>query len=162
MNGLTLVCLAIVIFVCAYMFYGRWLVKTWGIEPDAKTPAYRFRDDKDFAPASRFTVFAHQFSSITGAGPVTGPIIAAMFGWVPAFLWIIVGGVFFGAVQDFTALYASVKNDGKGMGALIEKYVGHTGCKMFLMFGWLFSLLVIAAFSDIMASTSTASPRPAK
>ncbi len=153
MNGLTLVCLAIVIFVCAYMFYGRWLVKTWGIEPDAKTPAYRFRDDKDFAPASRFTVFAHQFSSITGAGPVTGPIIAAMFGWVPAFLWIIVGGVFFGAVQDFTALYASVKNDGKGMGALIEKYVGHTGCKMFLMFGWLFSLLVIAAFSDIMAST---------
>lgn len=153
MNGLTLVCLAIVIFICAYMFYGRWLVKTWGIEPDAKTPAYRFRDDKDFAPASRFTVFAHQFSSITGAGPVTGPIIAAMFGWVPAFLWIIVGGVFFGAVQDFTALYASVKNDGKGMGALIEKYVGHTGCKMFLMFGWLFSLLVIAAFSDIMAST---------
>ena len=153
MNGLTLVCLAIVIFVCAYMFYGRWLVKTWGIEPDAKTPAYRFRDDKDFAPASRFTVFAHQFSSITGAGPVTGPIIAAMFGWVPAFLWIIVGGVFFGAVQDFTALYAYVKNDGKGMGALIEKYVGPTGCKMFPMFGWLFSLLVIAAFSDIMAST---------
>ena len=96
MNGLTLVCLAIVIFICAYMFYGRWLVKTWGIEPDAKTPAYRFRDDKDFAPASRFTVFAHQFSSITGAGPVTGPIIAAMFGWVPAFLWILVGGVFFG------------------------------------------------------------------
>ena len=152
MNGLTLVCLSIVIFICAYMFYGRWLVKTWGIEPDAKTPAYRFRDDKDFAPASRFTVFAHQFSSITGAGPVTGPIIAAMFGWVPAFLWILVGGVFFGAVQDFTALYASVKNDGKGMGALIEQYVGRTGCKMFLMFGWLFSLLVIAAFSDIITS----------
>lgn len=153
MNGLTLVCIAIVIFACAYLFYGRWLVKTWGIEPDAKTPAYRFEDGRDFAPASRFTVFAHQFSSITGAGPVTGPIIAAMFGWLPAFLWIIVGGIFFGAVQDFTALYASVRNDGKSMGKIIEQYVGKTGCKMFLLFSWLFSLLVIAAFSDIMAST---------
>ena len=153
MNGLTLVCIAIVIFAFAYLFYGRWLVKTWGIEPDAKTPAYRFEDGRDFAPASRFTVFAHQFSSITGAGPVTGPIIAAMFGWVPAFLWIIVGGIFFGAVQDFTALYASVRNDGKSMGKIIEQYVGKTGCKMFLLFSWLFSLLVIAAFSDIMAST---------
>ena len=153
MNGLTLVCIAIVIFAFAYLFYGRWLVKTWGIEPDAKTPVYRFEDGRDFAPASRFTVFAHQFSSITGAGPVTGPIIAAMFGWVPAFLWIIVGGIFFGAVQDFTALYASVRNDGKSMGKIIEQYVGKTGCKMFLLFSWLFSLLVIAAFSDIMAST---------
>ncbi len=153
MNGLTLVCFSIVIFVCAYLFYGRWLVKTWGIEPDAKTPAFRFKDDKDFVPSSRFTVFAHQFSSITGAGPVTGPIIAAMFGWVPAFLWILVGGVFFGAVQDFTALYASVKNDGKSMGKLIEQYVGKTGAQFFLMFAWLFCLIVIAAFSDIMAST---------
>ena len=153
MNGLTIVGLAVVVFACAYLFYGRWLVKTWGIQPDARTPAYRFEDGKDFAPASKFTVFAHQFSSITGAGPVTGPIIAAMYGWLPALLWIMIGGIFFGAVQDFTALYASVKNDGKSMGKIIEKYVGKTGCKMFLIFCWLFSLLVIAAFSDIMAST---------
>lgn len=153
MNGLTIVGIAIVVFVCAYIFYGRWLVKTWGIDPTAQTPAYRFEDGRDFTPASKFTVFAHQFSSITGAGPVTGPIIAAMFGWLPALLWILIGGIFFGAVQDFTALYASVKNDGKSMGNIIEKYVGRTGCKMFLLFCWLFSLLVIAAFSDIMAST---------
>ncbi len=153
MNGLTIVVFAIAVFACAYVFYGRWLVKTWGIDPKAKTPAYRFENGQDFTPASKFTVFAHQFSSITGAGPVTGPIIAAMFGWVPALLWILIGGVFFGAVQDFTALYASVKNDGKSMGQIIEKYVGKMGGKMFLMFCWLFSLLVIAAFSDIMAST---------
>lgn len=153
MSGLAVVVFAIVVFICAYSFYGRWLVKTWGIDPDAKTPAYRFEDGKDFTPASKFTVFAHQFSSITGAGPVTGPIIAAMFGWVPALLWLLIGGVFFGAVQDFTALYASVKNDGKSMGKIIEKYVGKLGGRMFLMFCWLFSLLVIAAFSDIMAST---------
>lgn len=153
MDGMTLVGIAVVVVLCAYALYGRWLVKTWGIDPSARTPAVRFEDGQDFAPASRFTVFAHQFSSITGAGPVTGPIIAAMFGWLPAFLWLLIGGVFFGAVQDFTALYASVKNDGKSMGLLIERYVGRTGRRLFLLFSWLFTLLVIAAFADIIATT---------
>ena len=153
MNGLTLVVISLVVLIAAYLLYGRWLVKTWGIDETARTPAYRFEDGQDFAPASRFTVFAHQFTSITGAGPVTGPIIAAMFGWVPAFLWLLIGGVFFGAVQDFTALYASVKNDGKSMGLLIERYVGRTGRRLFLLFSWLFTLLVIAAFADIIANT---------
>jgi carbon starvation protein len=90
MSGLAVVVFAIVVFhLCLLFFTGRWLVKTWGIDPDAKTPAYRFEDGKDFTPASKFTVFAHQFSSITGAGPVTGPIIAAAFGWVPALLWLL-------------------------------------------------------------------------
>ena len=123
MTGLMLVGIALVWFACAYLFYGRWLAKTWGIDPKAPTPAVRKNDGQDYSPASRFTVFAHQFSSITGAGPVTGPIIAAMFGWLPAFLWILIGGAFFGAVQDFTALYASVKNEGKSMGLPIEQYV---------------------------------------
>ncbi|MBR0076208.1 MAG: carbon starvation protein A [Synergistaceae bacterium] len=153
MNGLTLVGIAIVVLILAYLLYGRWLVKTWGIDPNAKTPAYRFEDGQDYVPASKFTVFSHQFNSITGAGPVTGPIIAAMFGWLPAFLWLLVGGVFFGAVQDFTALYASVKNDGKSMGLIIERYIGKTGRKLFLLFCWLFTLLVIAAFADILAGT---------
>ena len=153
MNGLTLVGIAIVVLGLAYLLYGRWLVKTWGIDPSAKTPAYRFEDGQDYVPASRFTVFSHQFNSIAGAGPVTGPIIAAMFGWLPAFLWLLVGGIFFGAVQDFTALYASVKNEGKSMGLIIERYIGKTGRKLFLMFCWLFTLLVIAAFADILAGT---------
>ena len=153
MNGLTLVGIAIIVLACAYILYGRWLVKTWGIDPQAKTPAVRLEDGQDYVPASCFTVFSHQFNSITGAGPVTGPIIAAMFGWLPAFLWLLIGGVFFGAVQDFTALYASVKNDGKSMGLLIEKYIGRAGRKLFLLFCWLFTLLVIAAFADILAGT---------
>lgn len=153
MNGLTLIGIAIVVFAAGYLGYGRWLVKTWGIDEKAKTPAVKYEDGQDYAPASRFTVFAHQFSSITGAGPVTGPIIAAMFGWAPALLWILIGGVFFGAVQDFSSLYASVKNDGKSMGMLIEQYVGKTGRRLFLLFCWLFTLLVIAAFADIIANT---------
>ncbi|MBQ7219648.1 MAG: carbon starvation protein A [Synergistaceae bacterium] len=153
MNGLTLVGIAVVVLLLAYLLYGRWLVKTWGIDPNAETPAYKYEDGQDYVPASRFTVFSHQFNSITGAGPVTGPIIAAMFGWLPAFLWLLVGGVFFGAVQDFTALYASVKNEGKSMGMIIERYIGRTGRKLFLLFCWLFTLLVIAAFADILAGT---------
>lgn len=153
MNGLMVVGFAIVFFTAAYLVYGRWLVRTWGIDVDAKTPAHEFEDGKDYSPASRFTVFADQFSSIAGAGPITGPIIAAMFGWLPALLWLLVGGVFFGAVQDFTALYASVKNQGKSMGLLIEQYVGKTGRRLFLLFCWLFTLLVIAAFADIVANT---------
>lgn len=153
MNGLTIVGTAIVILLCAYTFYGRWLVRTWGIDPEARTPAWKFEDGQDYTPASKFTVFAHQFSSITGAGPVTGPIIAAMFGWLPALLWLLIGGIFFGAVQDFLALYASVKNEGKSMGVMMEKYVGRTGRRLFLLFSWLFTLLVIAAFADIVANT---------
>ena len=153
MTGLMLLGIALVVCACGYFIYGLWLVRLWGVDPNARTPAYVHEDGNDYVPSSKFTVFAHQFSSITGAGPVTGPIIAAMFGWAPVMLWLMIGGIFFGAVQDFTALYASVKNEGKSMGMLIEQYIGKTGKKMFLLFSWLFTLLVTAAFADIVAST---------
>lgn len=153
MNGVMMLGLAIIIFITGYLTYGRWLARTWGIDPKAKTPAYKYEDGQDYTPASKFMVFSHQFSSVAGAGPVTGPIIAAMFGWLPAFLWIVIGGLFFGGVQDFVSLYASVKNEGKSMGVLIEQYIGKTGRKLFLLFCWLFTLLVIAAFADIVANT---------
>ena len=153
MNSLVIVAIAIVCLFVAYMTYGRWLAKKWGIDPNAKTPAYTHEDGEDYVPSPKLVVFSHQFSSIAGAGPVTGPILAAAFGWLPVLLWILIGGVFFGAVQDFGALYASVKNEGKSMGMVIEKYIGKTGKKLFLLFCWLFTLLVIAAFADIVAST---------
>lgn len=153
MNGIVLLLIAVVVLAGGYLLYGRWLQKTWGIDPQALTPAKQFEDDKDYVPTDRLTVFAHQFSSICGAGPVTGPIIAVAFGWLPAFLWILVGGVFFGAVQDFTALYASVRNQGKSMGLLIEKYIGNYGRRLFLLFCWLFTMLVVAAFTDMVAGT---------
>lgn len=153
MNGLVIVLIGIVALGAGYMLYGRWLAKKWGIDPNAKTPAYTHEDGEDYVPSSKFTVFSHQFSSIAGAGPVTGPILASVFGWVPVLLWLIIGGLFFGAVQDFGALYASVKNDGKSMGMIIEKYIGKTGRKLFMLFCWLFTLLVIAAFTDMVAGT---------
>lgn len=152
MNGLTIMLIALVALAAGYFGYARWLEKTWGIDPNRPTPAVENKGG-DYAPANKWTVFAHQFTSITGAGPVTGPIIAAMFGWLPALLWMIIGGIFFGAVQDFTALYASVKNGGRSIGMIIEDYVGRTGRQLFLLFCWLFTLLVIAAFCDMVANT---------
>ena len=156
MNTLVIVLIAAVCLIAAYALYGRWLAKKWGIDPKAKTPAVIHNDGQDYVPTDGWTVFAHQFSSIAGAGPVTGAIQAAAFGWLPVLLWIILGGIFFGAVTDFGALYASVKNDGKSMGLLIEKYIGKAGRKLFLGFCWLFCLIVIAAFADMVADTFNA------
>ena len=156
MNTLAIVLIAAVCLAAAYLLYGRWLANKWGIDPAAKTPAQAHEDGQDYVPTKGFTVFCHQFSSIAGAGPVTGAIQAAAFGWLPVLLWVLLGGIFFGAVTDFGALYASVKNDGKSIGLLIEKYIGKLGRKLFLLFCWLFTLLVIAAFADMVAGTFNA------
>ena len=156
MNTLVIVLIAAVCLLCGYTLYGRWLANKWGIDPTAKTPAYTHEDGKDYVPTNGWTVFSHQFSSIAGAGPVTGAIQAAAFGWLPVLLWVLLGGIFFGAVTDFGALYASVKNEGKSMGLLIEKYIGKLGRKLFLLFCWLFCGIVIAAFADMVAGTFNA------
>ena len=133
--------IAIVVLLGAYLFYGRYLAKTWGIDPKAKTPAYEFEDGVDYVPADTNVVFGHQFASIAGAAPITGPIQAAVFGWLPVLLWILVGGVFFGAVQDFASMYASVKNKGRTIGYIIEAYIGKTGEKV------VFALLLAVLYS---------------
>ncbi len=153
MNGIALMVVAAVVLAAGYVFYGRWLANKWGVDRDAITPARRMEDGRNFSPASCFTVFSHQFSSICGAGPVTGTIVAMAFGWLPVVLWVLVGGIFFGAVHDFGALYASMKNNGKSLAQLIEKYIGKTGRRLFLLFCWLFCIIVIAAFTDMVAGT---------
>ncbi len=156
MNGIVIVLVAAAVLAAGYLLYGRWLARTWGIDAEALTPARRMEDGKNFSPASCFTVFSHQFSSICGAGPVTGTIAAMMFGWLPVLLWVLVGGIFFGAVHDFGALYASMRNNGKSLAQLIEKYIGRTGRRLFLLFSWLFTIIVIAAFVDMVAGTFVA------
>lgn len=145
--------IGLVVLIGAYLIYGRYLQNKWGIDPNAKTPAYEMEDGVDYVPADTNVVFGHQFASIAGAGPINGPIQAAIFGWLPVLLWILIGGVFFGAVQDFAAMYASVKNKGRTIGYIIEEYIGKMGKKLFLLFCWLFCILVIAAFADVVAGT---------
>ena len=113
MSGILMMIIAIVVLGGAYLLYGRYLQNKWGIDPNAKTPAYELEDGVDYVPADTNVVFGHQFASIAGAGPINGPIQAAIFGWLPVLLWILIGGVFFGAVQDFASMYASVKNKGR-------------------------------------------------
>ena len=153
MSGILMMAIAIVVLGGAYLLYGRYLANKWGIDPNAKTPAYELEDGVDYVPADTNVVFGHQFASIAGAGPINGPIQAAMFGWLPVLLWILIGGVFFGAVQDFASMYASVKNKGRTIGYIIEEYIGKLGKKLFLAFCWLFCILVIAAFADVVAGT---------
>ena len=134
MSGILMMVISIVVLGGAYLLYGRSLQNKWGIDPKAKTPAYEMEDGVDYVPADTNVVFGHQFASIAGAGPINGPIQAAIFGWLPVLLWILIGGVFFGAVQDFASMYASVKNKGRTIGYIIEEYIGKLGKKLFLLF----------------------------
>ena len=156
-NSVVLILLAIAIFVVAYLTYGRYLAKTWGIDPKRRTPAHELEDGVDYCPAKTPVLMGHHFSSIAGAGPINGPIQAAFFGWLPCFLWIVIGGIFFGAVQDFGSIFVSIRHEGKSLGEVIEENIGRKSRVLFTVFAWLVLLLVIAAFADIVANSFTGS-----
>ena len=153
MSGVLILGVSILAFVIAYVTYGSWLAKQWGVDPKQQTPAHTEEDGVDFVPAKAPVLLGHHFSSIAGAGPINGPIQAAIFGWVPVLLWIIIGGIFFGAVQDFSALFASVRHKGKSLGEVIEENISHKSKVCFTVFAWLVLILVVAAFADIVAGT---------
>jgi len=156
-SAIVLILLAIVIFVGGYLTYGKYLAKTWGIDPSRTTPAHTMEDGVDYVPAKTPVLMGHHFSSIAGAGPINGPIQAAFFGWVPCFLWIVIGGIFFGAVQDFGSIFVSIRHEGKSLGEVIENTMGRKCRVLFTVFAWLVLLLVVAAFADIVANSFTGS-----
>lgn len=153
MSGILILGVSILIFLIAYLTYGSWLARQWGVDPSRKTPAHIQEDGVDYVPAKAPVLLGHHFSSIAGAGPINGPIQAAIFGWVPVLLWIMIGGIFFGAVQDFSALFASVRHGGKSLGEVIEENIGRKTKVCFTIFAWLVLVLVVAAFADIVAGT---------
>lgn len=153
MNSLVLLLIGIAAFLVAYAIYGKWLAKEWGLDPTKKTPSCTLRDDVDYCPANAKVLLGHHFSSIAGAGPITGPIQAAIFGWLPVYLWIVIGSIFVGGVHDWSALFASVRHEGKSIGEIIRANIGETGKKLFNIFAYLTLILVVAAFTDICAGT---------
>ena len=154
MNTLVLVLISIAVLLCGYIFSGRWLCKQWGVgESKEETPAHTMEDGVDYVPAKAPVLMGHHFSSIAGAGPITGPINAALFGWLPVVLWILVGGIFFGGVHDFGALYASLRHKGQSIGEVISANMSKRAKRLFLIFAYLTLLLVVAAFASIVAST---------
>lgn len=153
MNSLVLLVTAIILFLVAYTTYGGYLAKKWGIDGKRPTPAHTLRDDVDYIPCNNKVILGHHFSSIAGAGPITGPILAAVFGWIPVFLWIVIGSIFFGGVHDYGSLFASIRHGGKSIGEIIRENVGEKAKIIFNIFAWLALILVVAAFTDICAST---------
>ena len=154
MNSLVLLIICIAILVAGYIFYGGWLCKQWGVGDSRKpTPAHEMEDGVDYVPAKAPVLMGHHFSSIAGAGPITGPIGAAMFGWVPVVLWILVGGIFFGGVHDFGALFASIRHKGQSIGEIISSNMSKRAKMLFTIFAYLTLILVVAAFASIVATT---------
>ena len=157
MNGLVLLLIGIAVLLCGYIFYGRYLCRKWGVgETNEPTPAHTMEDGIDYVPAKAPVLMGHHFSSIAGAGPITGPISAAMFGWLPCMLWILVGGIFFGGVHDFGALFASVRHKGKSIGEIISANMSLRAKRLFIIFSYLTLILVVAAFASIVAGTFAA------
>lgn len=153
MNAALILIISILVLVIGYVCYGGWLAKQWGIDPRRPTPAHELEDGMDYVPAKTPVLLGHHFSSIAGAGPINGPIQAAVFGWVPVVLWILLGGIFFGGVHDFGALFASMRHKGQSIGEVIHDSMGENAKRLFLIFGYLTLLLVVAAFTSIVAST---------
>ncbi|MBO4533142.1 MAG: carbon starvation protein A [Treponema sp.] len=162
MTALLIILAAVALLVIGYVFYGSWLAKQWGIDPTRKTPANEKTDGVDYVPAKPAVLMGHHFSSIAGAGPINGPIQAAVFGWVPVFLWCVVGGIFFGGLQDYGSLFASIRNDGKSVGEIIKSSMGSKAKKLFIIFALLVLILVIASFVNVVAGTFFTADNAAK
>ena len=153
MSAVLILLIAFALLALGYIFYGSWLAKQWGVDPNHETPAHTSYDGKDFVPANPAVLMGHHFSSIAGAGPINGPIQAAVFGWVPVFLWVVIGGIFFGAMHDFGALFASIRHNGGSIGEVIKDEIGVKAQRLFTIFALLVLILVIASFTAVVAGT---------
>ena len=153
MSAILILLIAFALLALGYIFYGSWLAKQWGVDPNHETPAHTSYDGKDFVPANPAVLMGHHFSSIAGAGPINGPIQAAVFGWVPVFLWVVIGGIFFGAMHDFGALFASIRHNGGSIGEVIKDEIGVKAQRLFTIFALLVLILVIASFTAVVAGT---------
>ena len=153
MNAVLVLLIGCAILIAGYVFYGSWLAKQWGVDDSKVTPAHEMEDGMDYVPAKAPVLMGHHFSSIAGAGPINGPIQAAVFGWVPVVLWVLIGGIFFGAVHDYGALFASIRHKGQSIGEVIAANIGERAKKLFIIFSYLTLILVVAAFASIVANT---------
>ena len=153
MNAALFLIIGVAVLIVGYIFYGGWLAKKWGVDNSRVTPAHELEDGKDYCPAKAPVLMGHHFSSIAGAGPINGPIQAAVFGWVPVMLWVLIGGIFFGGVHDFGALFASIRHKGQSIGEVIGDAIGPKAKKLFIIFSYLTLILVVAAFASIVANT---------
>src|SRR3989338_11325764 len=154
MNLLLLVILSIVLLTIGYLTYGNFLSKHLRLQNTTPTPAHRFRNETDFIPTDKFYLLSQHLSAIAAAGPIVGPILAGMwFGWLPTFLWIVFGGIFIGGVHDMLSVVASLRHQGRSIAEVIKDTMGKQAFIVFLLFLWFSLIYIIAAFTDVTAST---------
>lgn len=153
-----LLLISAIILLLAYRIYGKYVYNKFGLSDARKAPSHTHRDGIDYEPSKPIVVLGHHFASIAGAGPIVGPIIAVTFGWIPAVIWILVGGIFFGAVHDLGSMAASLRTEGKSIGVIIRNQIGVKGKQLFILFSFSTLILVIGVFSDIIAKTFVANP----
>jgi carbon starvation protein len=153
-----LLLISAIILLLAYRLYGKYVYNKFGLSDARKAPSHTHRDGIDYEPSKPIVVLGHHFASIAGAGPIVGPIIAVTFGWIPAVIWILVGGIFFGAVHDLGSMAASLRTEGKSIGVIIRNQIGVKGKQLFVIFSFSTLILVIGVFSDIIAKTFVANP----
>lgn len=149
----TLLLISGIILFIAYFSYGNYVYKKFGLTDKRKAPSHTYQDGVDYVPSKPIVVLGHHFASIAGAGPIVGPIIAVTFGWIPAVIWILVGGIFFGAVHDLGSMAASLRNQGKSIGVIIQNNIGQKGKQLFILFSFSTLILIIGVFADIIAKT---------
>jgi len=155
MNILVYFLTALICFYLAYRFYSRYIARAIGLQPLRPTPAEEINDGKDFVPTRPSVLFAHHFSTIAGAGPIVGPALGILYGIGPAWLWVVLGAIFFGAVHDFTALFASIRERGCSMAEIAKKTLGPTGFLLFIIFTMVLIVLVTSAFLSLTAISLT-------
>lgn len=149
----SLLLLSGIILLTAYFTYGKYVYNKFGLTDKRKAPSHTYKDGIDYVPSKPIVVLGHHFASIAGAGPIVGPIIAVTFGWIPAVIWILLGGIFFGAVHDLGSMAASLRNQGKSIGVIIQNNIGHKGKQLFILFSFSTLILIIGVFADIIAKT---------
>lgn len=158
-----LLLLGLIVFWMGYRFYGRFMEKQYALKEDEEVPSKTNFDGVDFVPTNKFILLGHHFSSIAGAGPIVGPIIAGIaYGWLPGILWIVVGTIFVGGLHDFSALVASIRNKGKSIGEIARNYMGKRVYKVFLLFIWFALVYIITVFADLAATTFAKEPSVAQ
>ncbi|MFN2320702.1 MAG: carbon starvation protein A [Dermatophilaceae bacterium] len=159
MNSLTLALIGVAMILAGYFLYSRFLAtRIFALDNAIPTPAHQLEDGVDYVPTNKFVLWGHHFTSVAGAAPIVGPAIAVIWGWLPAFLWVTIGTVFFAGMHDLGALWASVRNRGQSMGALSGRYIGGRGRNLFLVVIFLLLLMVNAAFAVVIAGLLVSTP----
>ncbi|WP_029088964.1 carbon starvation CstA family protein [Brevibacterium album] len=159
MNPVLLMFIGLAILAFGFLVYSKYLAKrVYRLNDSFKTPAHELRDGVDYVPTNKFILWGHHFTSVAGAAPIVGPAVAMIWGWLPAFLWVTIGTIFFAGMHDFGALWASARNKGQSIAGLSARYIGKRGANLFLVVIFILGFMVIAAFAVVITNLLVSQP----